>query len=248
MVKSTKQRLCNIPEVIISEQDGIRSLHLNGSMVQSAMRISAPNALELVYTQCMMGFLLFHPKPEKVLMIGLGGGSLLKFIFHHMPDTRITVIETNSQVIAAAFQYFELPEENERFEIITAEGGQYLAGCPETVDIIMVDGFDDDYQVPSLCSQEFYDAVQHCLNRNGILVINLLSRDKRLKTYLQRIENSFNGHILAMMAEIKGNLIVFAFKSNPGKHSWKSIRKNALKLEKRYPLPFSEFVTKLQKY
>lgn len=81
-----------------------------------------------------------------------------------------------------------------------------------------------------------------------MLVSNLLSRDKQLKTYLQRIENSFNGHILAMMAEIKGNLIVFAFKNNPGKHSWKSIRKNALKLEKHYPLPFSEFVTKLQKY
>lgn len=248
MAKSKKKRLYNNPEVIISEQEGIRSLHLNGSMVQSAMRISAPNELELVYTQCMMGFLLFHPKPEKILMIGLGGGSLVKFIFHHMLDTRITVIETNPQVIAAASQFFELPDENERFEIITAEGEHYIAEHPETADIIMVDGFDDDYQVPSLCSQEFYDATQRSLNRNGMLVSNLLSRDKQLKTYLQRIENSFNGHILAMMAEIKGNLIVFAFKNNPGKHSWKSIRKNALKLEKHYPLPFSEFVTKLQKY
>ena len=248
MVKTTKQRLCNNPEVIISEQEGIRSLHLNGSMVQSAMRISAPNELELVYTQCMMGFLLFHPKPEKILMIGLGGGSLAKFIYHHMPDTRMTIIETNPQVIAAAFQFFELPEENERFEIITAEGDQYIAEKPNTADIIIVDGFDDDYQVPSLCSQEFYNQTRQSLNRNGILVTNLLSRDKQLKTYLQRLENSFNGHIIAMMAEIMGNLIVFAFKNNPGKHSWKSIRKNALKLEKQYSLSFSEFVTKLQKY
>lgn len=63
-------------ELMLSEQDGVRSLHLGGSMVQSAMRIAAPNELELVYTQCMMGFLLFHPKPGHVLMIGLGGGSL----------------------------------------------------------------------------------------------------------------------------------------------------------------------------
>ncbi|MCB1984093.1 MAG: polyamine aminopropyltransferase [Burkholderiales bacterium] len=248
MTKSTKKRLYHNPEVIISEQEGIRALHLNGSMVQSAMRIAAPNELELVYTQCMMGFLLFHPKPENILMIGLGGGSLAKFVYHHMPDTCLTVIETNPQVIAAAFQYFELPDENDRFEIITAEGSQYIARHSEAADIIMVDGFDDDYQISSLCSQEFYDETQRTLNRNGILVTNLLSRDKQLKTYLQRIENSFSGNILAMMAEIKGNLIVFAFKNKPGKHSWKSIRKNALKLENKYPLAFSEFVTKLQKY
>ncbi|MDR4516944.1 MAG: polyamine aminopropyltransferase [Nitrosomonas sp.] len=248
MAKLTKKRLCNNPEVIISEQEGIRALHLNGTMVQSAMRISAPNALELVYTQCMMGFLLFHPKPEKILMIGLGGGSLAKFIYHHMTDTWITTIENNPQVITAAFQFFELPDENERFEIITAEGNQYIAEHPETADIIMVDGFDDDYQAPSLCSQEFYAATCRALNRNGILVVNLLSRDKQLKTYLQRIGHSFSGHILAMMAEIKGNLIVFAFKNNPGKHSWKSIKKNALKLEEQFPLPFSEFITKLQRY
>ena len=248
MAKLTKKRLCNNPEVIISEQEGIRSLHLNGSMVQSAMRISAPNALELVYTQCMMGFLLFHPKPEKLLLIGLGGGSLAKFVYHHMTDTLLTAIEINPQVINAAFQFFELPDENERFEIITAKGDQYIAEHPETADIIMVDGFDDDYQVPSLSSQEFYTATHRALKRSGIMVVNLLSRDKQLKTYLQRIEHSFNGHILAMMAEIKGNLIVFAFKNNPRKHSWRAIKKNALKLEKQFPLPFSEFVTKLQKY
>lgn len=248
MAKSIKRRLCSNPEVIISERDGVRSLHLNGSMVQSAMRISAPNELELVYTQCMMGFLLFHQKPEKILMIGLGGGSLVKFVYHHMPDSQITVIETNSQVIAAAFQFFELPDENDRFKIIMAEGSQYIAEHPETADIIIVDGFDDDYQAPSLCSQDFYEAAQRCLNKNGILVTNLLSCDKRIKTYLQRIENSFDGHVLAMLAETMGNLIVFAFKHNPGKNSWKSIQKNALKLEKLYPLPFSDFVAKLQKY
>ncbi|MBX3639437.1 MAG: polyamine aminopropyltransferase [Nitrosomonas sp.] len=236
------------PELTISEQDGVRSLHLGGSMVQSAMRIAAPNALELVYTQCMMGFMLFHPKPGYVLMIGLGGGSLAKFVYHYLPEARVTVIEPYRQVIMAARQYFYVPHDDARFAIVEADGARYITAEAINADIIMVDGFDDGDQVQSLCSQEFYDHALQALNRNGMLVVNLLSRDSQLKTLLQRIENSFDGHIIAMMAEIRGNLIVFAFRNNPGKLSWKSIHKHAQELETAYPLPFREFVARLRKY
>lgn len=234
-------------EMMVSEQDGIRSLHLGGSMVQSAMRIADPNALELVYTQCMMGFLLFHPKPEHVLMVGLGGGSLAKFVYHHLPATRVTVIEPYRQVVMAAYQYFQVPQDDARFSIIEAEGAKYLAGNTVAVDIIMVDGFDDGYQVQSLCSEDFYHETRRVLNKNGILVANLLSSDRQLKTLLQRIENSYDGQLIAMLAEVRGNLIVFAFNNNPGKWSWRSLRRHAQKLESQYPLPFGEFVSKLQK-
>jgi len=238
----------NNPELAISEQDGVRLMHLGGSMVQSAMRLAAPNELELIYTQCMMGFMLFHPNPEHVMMIGLGGGSLVKFVYHYLPESRITVVEPYRQVIMAAQQYFHVPQSDKRLTIVEADGAQYINTDNISADIVMVDGFDDDYQVQSLCSQDFYNRTKQILSRNGMLVANLLSRDKQLKTLLQRIETSFDGHIIAMMAEIRGNLIVFAFRSNPGKWSWKSIRKHAQKLETHYPLPFCSFVKKLQKY
>lgn len=248
MAMRTVSDTTDAPELMISEQDGVRSLHLGGAMVQSAMRIAVPNALELVYTQCMMGFMLFHPNPGHVLMIGLGGGSLAKFVYHYLPQTRVTVVEPYRQVIMAAREYFHVPQDDARFAIVEADGAGYVASEGAVADIIMVDGFDDGDQVQSLCSQDFYDHAQQALNRNGMLVVNLLSRDRQLKTLLQRIENSFDGHIIAMMAEIRGNLIVFAFRNNPGKLSWKSIHKHAQKLETAYPLPFREFVTKLRKY
>jgi len=236
------------PELAISEQDGVRLMHLGGTMVQSAMRLAAPNDLELVYTQCMMGFMLFHPNPGHVLMIGLGGGSLAKFVYHYLPESRVTVVEPYRQVIMAAQQYFHVPQDDNRLSIVEAEGVQYINRDNVSADIIMVDGFDDDNQVQSLCSQDFYNRTKRVLSRNGMLVVNLLSQDKYLKTLLQRIEITYDGHIIAMMAEIRGNLIVFAFRSNPGKWSWKSIRKHAQKLENQYPLPFCNLVTKLQKY
>ena len=248
MPRFFKYRAQQEPSIELSELDGIRSLHLGGTMVQSAMRLSTPNDLELTYTQYMMGFLLFHPEPENICMIGLGGGSLAKFVYHQMPQIITTVIEINPQIITTARNYFFLPDDDERLQIIVAEGGEYLANHHAGMDVLLIDGFDNDCQVPSLCSQDFYDHVRQVLNKNGVLVVNLLGRDKRAKDYLQRIENSFNGHVVTMMSEARGNLIVFAFRNSPGKLTWKALRIRAKSLEKEYALPFSEFVAKLRKH
>ena len=235
-------------EIAISEQDGVRSLHLGGDMIQSAMKVSAPNDLVLGYTQCMMAFLLFHRSPKTIHMIGLGGGSLAKFAYHYLPDSNITVVEINPQVVATALNHFELPTENNRLNIYIGEGAEHVANHPLSVDVLMIDGFDDDCQVPTLCNQAFYNQTREALNKNGILVINLLSRDKNLGIYLRRIENSFNGHVVAMLSEIRGNLLVFAFKHSQGKLAWKTLKARAKTLEKAYPLPFTDFVSKLRKY
>ncbi len=247
MSRFYKYRTQQEPRIELSEQDGIRSLHLGGTMVQSAMKLSAPNDLVLSYTQHMMGFLLFYPAPKTILMIGLGGGSLVKFFFHQMPHTKTTVIEINSQMVATAQNYFFLPEANERLQIIVAEGGNYMANHHDKVDVVLIDGFDNGCQVPSLCNQDFYTLVNRALNKNGVLVVNLLSRDKAVKDYVKRIENSFNGHVATMMSEARGNLIVFAFKNNPGKVPWNILKMRAKALEKQYALPFSAFVAKLRK-
>jgi len=39
----------------------VRTLHVGGEAIQSAMCIAEPDALALDYTRCMMAFLLFSP-------------------------------------------------------------------------------------------------------------------------------------------------------------------------------------------
>lgn len=234
-------------DIAISEQNGVRSLHLGGDMIQSAMKIDAPNELALLYTQCMMGFLLFHPVPVHVLMIGLGGGSLAKFVYHRMLETKITVVEINQQVISTAFSYFSLPTEDERFRIILADGAQYIVDHPLSTDVLMIDGYNGGCQMATLCSQELYNQAYQALCRDGMMVINLLSRDKNLNIYLQRIKNSFQERIITMLSEPRGNLIVFAFKQSAGKPAWNILKTRAKKLEETYGLPFPDFVSKLKK-
>src|SRR5512146_2380403 len=99
------RRATGEPGIQVSEQNGVRMLHLGSSSVQSAMRLTAPNDLELAYTRCMMAFMPFHPQPRRILMVGLGGGSLAKFVHSRLPRVKIIVIEINPQVVAAARDY-----------------------------------------------------------------------------------------------------------------------------------------------
>src|SRR4030081_554830 len=73
----------------VSASRGLRTLHVGGDAIQSSMRLDDPFALALDYTRCMMAFLLFHPAPREALMIGLGGGSLVKFFHKNMKKTQV---------------------------------------------------------------------------------------------------------------------------------------------------------------
>src|ERR1043165_3440037 len=98
-----RARPAHDPEsVYVSERHGVRSLHIGTDTIQSSMRLARPNDLELSYTRSMMGFLLFAPPPKAVLMIGLGGGSLAKFVYHRLPGTCSRVIEVNPRVAEIA--------------------------------------------------------------------------------------------------------------------------------------------------
>jgi spermidine synthase len=235
------------PSVELSEEDGVRSLHLGSSMIQSAMRLNAPNDLELAYTKYMMGFLLFHPNPQDILMIGLGGGSLAKFVYHRLPLSRTVVVEINPEVVAAARGYFFVPGDDDRLQVRITEGSEYVAAHPNAADIVMVDGFDDGCQVPALCTTGFYDSVRQALKRNGVLVVNLLSSDKRFHDYMIRIENSFNGRVASVRVEPHGNVIAFAFKHSPGKRIWEKLPMRARDFETELALPFTRLVDKLQR-
>ena len=130
--------------VEISEESGIRYLHLGSDTIQSGMRMKDPDELVLSYTRSMMAFLLFVPEPQRIVSVGLGGGSINKWMYRHFPHARQTVLELNPRVIAAARQYFHLPPDDERLQVVETDGAQWVAEHPDSADVILVDGYDGD--------------------------------------------------------------------------------------------------------
>ena len=231
--------------VEVSEKDGIRSLHLGSETVQSSMSLADPTELVLSYTRAMMAFLLFDPRPQSVLMIGLGGGSLAKFVYRHLPSVHITVIESQPRVIAAARQYFHVPPDDSRFRVELAEGSLWVAAHPRSCDVLMVDGYDGHQQVSELSSEGFYSDARAALTDGGILVVNLWSSDSRLDAYVQRIERVFDA-VACVPAERRGNVVALAFARSPGRPRWDDLRLGARALQTRYGLEFLQFVDGLR--
>jgi spermidine synthase len=196
-------------EPFVRDDGAALSLHFTLGEMQSRMLLRRPGYLDLDYTRTMMGFLLFKPAPAHIGMIGLGGGSLAKFCHRQLPSSRMTVLEINPHVIALR-RAFQVPEDDERFRVIAADGARYLAHEAPGFDVLLVDGFDHQGQPAALCSQRFYDDCFAALTQDGVLVVNLHSDHADHALLAGRISRSFSGNAVDVLAAEKSNCIVFA--------------------------------------
>jgi spermidine synthase len=242
-----RTRVSAAGSVQISEQDGIRYLHLGSDTIQSGMRIGAPEELVLSYTRSMLAFLLFVAEPQRVVNVGLGGGSLAKWIHAHLRETQQVVLEIDPRVIAVARQYFSLPPDDWRLRVLEEDGAAWLAAQVECADAILVDGYDGREQVAELSSVEFYRHAARSLRDNGVLVVNLWGNDRRFDTYVQGIEAAFDGQVCCLPAAQRGNVIAMGFKRKPLATRWDELRERARQLEEVYGLEFLQFVGALKR-
>ncbi len=193
----------------VQEDLTTRALHFSICEVQSRMDVRNPHALDLAYTQTMMGFLLFLPQPRSITMIGLGGGSLAKFCYRYLPRTHIQVVEINPHVIALR-DHFHVPPDDQRFQVIAGDGAQFVRDRSAQPDVLLVDGF-DSYGMPAgLSSQRFYDDCCDMLQPGGLMVANLHLGHRQYQRHLDRVQRSFGASILVIEDDERSNSVVMA--------------------------------------
>lgn len=197
---------------LVSTRGDRRTLAFMAGDVQSEMRLSRPTALVLAYSRAMMCFALFVPRPRHILMVGLGGGSLVKFCHAHFPQARITVLELRADVIALRGQ-FCVPADDARLTVLQADASSYLATVPASVDVLLVDGFDAAGLPPALGSSKFYADCRRALRPGGVLVANTFSYDPLLPAMLGRLRLTFGGHVSWLERVAGNNRILFAVKA-----------------------------------
>lgn len=185
------------------------SLSFETSLIQSCMRLDAPEELVLDYTRAMMAFLLFKPEPASILMIGLGGGSMLKYLHRHLPQADITTVEINPAVIAMR-QDFHIPPDDARMRIVQGDGARFVRQPPRRFDVILVDGFTGEGLPDVLCSRSFYQHCRAALAPQGMLVANVQADTAQARDILRRLGKAFAGAVLAFESDEGGNDIAVA--------------------------------------
>ena len=224
----------------IVEEDGVRVLQIGGDAIQSAMRLDAPDLIELDYVRAMLAFLLFCPKPREVLMVGLGGGSMARFIHQKMPGTRVCVVEINPGVVTVARKYFHFPEEDERLGIVIGDGAQVVLERRASCDVLVVDGFINGSPAKDLCAQSFYDGAFDALREGGVMIANFMSDDKRLDTWCWRIQKSFGRDPTLLLAEEEDNIIAFALRGGSPRIAWAELKARARAAQHLFGLQLEE--------
>lgn len=176
------------------------------------MRIARPWSLELEYTRELMVPLLLRPRgwPRDVLQAGLGTGSTAKFLYKWRPRSRITVVELLPTVVAAAYQYFRLPDDAKRLRIEVADAHDYVATARGEFDLIVVDGFDAAGHAGMLEQAPFYLNCRARLRAGGLVAVNLLDRGRGVKAGIERLRSAFDGQLWVLPRRHGGNTIAVA--------------------------------------
>jgi len=232
----------------ISEEAGVRYLHFGSEWVQGAMRIRAPYKLELAYTREMMAGLLMYPEPwpRKVLIIGLGAASLVKFFHRNYPETEIRVVEIEPQVVAAAAYFFKLPEEDERLSIILGDGADFIEDTDECFDYVFVDGFDQHADTGRLAGADFYKCLRDKLSDQAVVAANMFNESGDYLNNLERLMWAFDERVLAFPSADEGNAIAFAAIGEPVAMSLTEMRKRADTLKQRNGLNLLPTISRLE--
>jgi spermidine synthase len=224
-----------IEAVTLSETGGVRYLHFGTEWVQGAMCLAHPFRLELQYQQQMMAPLLFAPRPERVLQLGLGAGALTKFCHRHLPQSQIVVVDINPTVIRVARQCFTLPPDDERLRVLQADAGAFVRRVPASADCLQVDLYDAQAHGPVFDDVGFYRACRAALREGGIGAFNLFGRS--LAPSLTAIGAAFGSRWLRLPGTDAGNTVVLALAGAPVNWDADALARRAKALQRRFGWP-----------
>ncbi|MGE0749884.1 MAG: fused MFS/spermidine synthase [Variibacter sp.] len=139
---------------------------------ESIANLSDPDDLPMKYAQTMTVALLYPPAPKRILMIGLGGGSIPAYLGRFMPDATIDTVEIDPGIIKAAKDYFGILE-SARLRYVANDGRVFLNRNKDTYDVILVDAFLNGYVPFHLLTKEFFTLIKERLTPGGAAAFNV---------------------------------------------------------------------------
>lgn len=228
-----------------------RSLHFGSEPRQSSMDFNDPFYLALSYTRAMLGVLLFAPAPRRVLLVGLGGGSLAKFLWRHYPQCQIDAVEYRPLIHDLAQRYFQLPQD-ERLRIHIADAADFMRQADSRYsdyDFIFLDAFTAEGVAEDTVRPSFFADCRARLSAQGALAANLWAEDRfRLESVIGDLADTFEGRLLRLPIDGKANLIALAMQQGQPRKALRELDAQAKNLQRQLDVEFIVFLKLLRKH
>lgn len=158
--------------ITVSDEGGVRYLKLDNYW-QSAMDLEDPQRTVFRYADYMHAGMLFAPDPVRVLLIGVGGGTIPKQYLTYYPQVQMDIVDIDLHVIEVARRYFRVPVGG-RLRAFAEDGRQFVRRSPERYDQILMDAYLRDTIPFHLATREFFWEVRATLTPRGVFVMNVI--------------------------------------------------------------------------
>jgi spermidine synthase len=169
--------------VTVTEQDGERCMKFSRFYQrsrQSCIFLNDRSKLVFAYTKMMLASLYLAPNPKRVLVIGLGGGTLPGALQRLYPDIDMDVVEVDAAVIRVAQKYFDFrPGPN--VHVIEEDGRVFVKRAGRSgakYDLVLLDAFDHEYIPEHMLTREFLQEVKAVMQPDGVLAANTFSNSR----------------------------------------------------------------------
>jgi spermidine synthase len=212
------------------------------------MRLSKPDHIELEYAQQMMAWLLFLETPKRIVQLGLGTGSLTKFAHRYLKRAQVEAVELNPAVVIAARTMFSLPADDARLTVRETDAWEFVndRANHDTVGALQIDLYDATARGPVLDSVAFYRAARACLTQAGVVSVNLFGDHPSFVRNMKRLNEAFDGRVIALPEVHDGNRIAIAFSGPAIDVPFAQLQERAKLIEAKLALPARKWVKGLQ--
>lgn len=197
--------------IVTEDPDGVRVLRFErGGAQQSRIRPGDPDYIGLAYARVAFAGLALTPEPKRILVVGLGGGTLPMFLHKYYPSAVIDAVDIDPDVVDVARKFFGF-KDDDYMRAHVADGRGFIEQTKEPYDIIFLDAFGASSVPPHMTTQEFLRAVRKAVKPTGVVVGNIwashLNRiyDSMVRTYQEVFDELY-------ILEVRGtgNMMLFA--------------------------------------
>ena len=170
----------------------------------------------------ILGMLMMENKNNlRNLVVGLGGGGLLTFIFHHVKELTMTAVEIDPEIVKVAKEYFGLSEDKNRLEIVVDDGLEFLKNSKNSkYHSITFDVDSKDITMGMSCpprefvQKDILTAVEASLSDDGIFILNFVSRDDSMRENVLKSIREVFPNLFSYKLEEDVNEIFYCFKKD----------------------------------
>ena len=180
----------------VVDRKRVRHLKFGNIIIQSSIDKANPYKLQTKYARDMIKVFDHCEDPNRILVLGLGAGTIPSYLFNRFPNTLIDVVELLPELKDVASDYFSMPKDD-RLKVIIEDGYDYIMNtkhvyqCGLPYDVIFMDIFNKNGTPKKFATDEFYAGLSRKICYNGYVVFNTWINSNSYPRYMNQLKEVF---------------------------------------------------------